>query len=109
MSDLLMTVVQAVIPMLLTSMGACVGWLLKSHRKEEARNEAMETGLRTLLRAEILEIHMRHVIHHEPISISIQDEAYRVYRAYNKLGGNGTGTLMYEQIMDLDAYSEQSI
>lgn len=66
----------------------------------------MQEGLRTLLRAELLEIHTRHVIHHVPISVSIQDEADRVYHAYHKLGGNGTGTMMHEQIMGLDAYMD---
>ncbi|PXY87352.1 hypothetical protein DKK68_06220 [Bifidobacterium asteroides] len=104
MPDLLMTILESMVPMLLTGVGGVCGWLLKSHRKEEARDRAMETGLRTLLRAELLEIHTRHVVHHEPISVSIQDEADRVYRAYHSLGGNGTGTMMHEQIMRLDAY-----
>ena len=104
MPDLLMTLLESIVPMLLTGVGGLCGWLLKSHRKEEARDRAMETGLRTLLRAELLEIHTRHVVHHEPISVSIQDEADRVYRAYHSLGGNGTGTMMHEQIMRLDAY-----
>ena len=107
MSDLLMTLLESIVPMLLTGVGGLCGWLLKSHRKEEARDRAMETGLRTLLRAELLEIHTRHVVHHEPISVSIQDEADRVYRAYHSLGGNGTGTMMHEQIMRLDAYMDE--
>ena len=107
MSDVLMTLVEAVVPMLLTGIGGMCGWLLKSHRKEEAKDQAMEAGLRTLLRAELLEIHTRHVVHHEPISVSIQDEADRVYRAYHGLGGNGTGTMMHEQIMALTAYVDQ--
>ncbi|MCX8648456.1 hypothetical protein J3U01_08590 [Bifidobacterium sp. B4107] len=107
MSDLLTTLLETVIPMLLTGIGGVCGWLLKSHRKEEAKDQAMEAGLRTLLRAELLEIHTRHVIHHEPISVSIQDEADRVYRAYHGLGGNGTGTMMHEQIMRLDAYADR--
>ena len=106
MPDLLMTILESMVPMLLTGVGGLCGWLLKSHRKEEARDRAMETGLRTLLRAELLEIHTRHVVHHEPISVSIQDEADRVYRAYHSLGGNGTGTMMHEQIMRLDAYMD---
>ena len=106
MPDLLMTILESMVPMLLTGVGGVCGWLLKTHRKEEARDRAMETGLRTLLRAELLEIHTRHVVHHEPISVSIQDEADRVYRAYHSLGGNGTGTMMHEQIMRLDAYMD---
>ena len=107
MPDVLMTILESIVPMLLTGVGGVCGWLLKSHKREEARDQAMETGLRTLLRAELLEIHTRHVVHHEPISVSIQDEADRVYRAYHSLGGNGTGTMMHEQIMRLDAYLDE--
>lgn len=107
MSDMLISLMEAIAPMLLTGLGGACGWLLKSHKREAARDLAMETGLRTLLRAELLEIHARHVVHHEPISVSIQDEADRVYRAYHSLGGNGTGTMMHEQIMRLDAYMDE--
>lgn len=107
MAGVLMTLVEAVIPMLLTGISGMCGWLLKSHRREEARDQAMEAGLRTLLRAELLEIHTRHVVHREPISVSIQDEADRIYRAYHGLGGNGTGTMMHEQIMRLNAYADR--
>ncbi|MEK0306352.1 hypothetical protein [Bifidobacterium favimelis] len=75
---------------------------------QEARDRAMQTGLRTLLRTELLEIHTQHVVHHEPISVSVQDEAERVYRAYHELGGNGTGTMLHDQIMALDAYQDMS-
>ncbi|WP_051905320.1 hypothetical protein [Bifidobacterium actinocoloniiforme] len=100
MSDVLMTLVEAVIPMLLTGIGGMCGWLLKSHRKEEAKDQAMEAGLRTLLRAELLEIHAEYVpLGHIPVAV--MEEAERVYRAYHLLGGNGTGTKLYEELKAL--------
>lgn len=104
MSDVLMSLVQAVIPMLLTGVGGACGWLLKSHRKEEAKDRAMEEGLRTLLHAELLDIYQHHVVEHNPISLSTQEEAGHIYQAYHALGGNGTGTYMYQKIMALTAY-----
>lgn len=100
MSDVLMTLLESVVPMLLTGVGGLCGWLLKSHRKEEARDRAMETGLRTLLRAELLEIHAKYVMLGY-IQVAVMDEADRVYRAYHSLGGNGTGTKIYEEIKAL--------
>ncbi len=100
MPDLLMTLLESIVPMLLTGVGGLCGWLLKSHRKEAARDRAMETGLRTLLRAELLEIHAKYV----PlgyIPVAVMEEADRVYRAYHSLGGNGTGTKIYEEIKAL--------
>ena len=100
MSDLLMLLLESIVPMLLTGVGGLCGWLLKSHRKEEARDQAMETGLRTLLRAELLEIHAKYVPLGR-IPVAVMDEADRVYKAYHSLGGNGTGTKIYEEIKAL--------
>ncbi len=107
MSELMRTLLEAVIPMLLTGIGGMCGWLLKSHRKEEAKDEAMEEGMRTLLHAELTEIYQRHVVAGIPISLRTQEEAGHIYRAYHALGGNGTGTEMYLKIKALTAYVDQ--
>ena len=100
MPDVLMTILESIVPMLLTGVGGVCGWLLKSHRKEEARDRAMEMGLRTLLRAELLEIHAKYVpLGHIPVAV--MEEADRVYQAYHSLGGNGTGTKIYEELKAL--------
>lgn len=104
-----------IVPVVLSGL---VGWLsrgltrLREAEKardeaQEARDRAMQTGLRTLLRAELLDIYTRHVVRKKPIGVSIQDEAERVYRAYHELGGNGTGTWMHERIMSLDACRDE--
>lgn len=92
--------VQTLIPCLLTLVSGACGWLLKSHKREAARDRAMETGLRTLLRAELLEIHAKYV----PlgyIPLEVMEEADRVYQAYHSLGGNGAGTKVYEELKAL--------
>lgn len=92
--------VQTLIPCLLTLVSGACGWLLKSHKREAARDRAMETGLRTLLRAELLEIHAKY----RPlgdIPLEVMEEADRVYQAYHSLGGNGTGTKVYEELKAL--------
>ena len=105
MSELLQTLVEAVIPMLLTGLGGACGWLWKSHRKEEARDKAIEAGLRTLLRAELREYHHRFCDLHEPLTVDLAEEVGRVYIAYHDLVGNGTGTKLYEEIMALPVIS----
>lgn len=92
--------VQTLIPCLLTLVSGACGWLLKSHKREAARDKAMETGLRTLLRAELLEIHAKY----RPlgdIPLEVMEEADRVYQAYHSLGGNGAGTKIYEELKAL--------
>lgn len=107
MTEVVMTLVEAVIPMLLTGIGGMCGWLLKSHKREEAKDKAMEEGMRTLLHAELTEIYQRHVEAGIPISLRTQEEAWHIYRAYHALGGNGTGTEMYVKIKALTAYVDQ--
>lgn len=106
--DALVDVLGWVVPILLSGL---VGWLSKSltHQREaenardeaqEARARAMQEGLRTLLRAELLEIHAKYV----PlgyIPVADMEETDRVYRAYHSLGGNGAGTKLYEEIKAL--------
>ena len=92
--------VQTLIPCLLTLVSGACGWLLKSHKREAARDRAVEAGLRTLLRAELLEIHANYV----PlrcIPLDVMEEADRVYQAYHSLGGNGAGTKIYEELKAL--------
>ncbi|MBI0106192.1 hypothetical protein [Bifidobacterium polysaccharolyticum] len=100
MPDMLMTLLESVVPMLLTGVGGMCGWLLKSHKREAARDLAMETGLRTLLRAELLEIHAKYVPM-DYIPLGVMEEADRVYQAYHSLGGNGAGTKVYEELKAL--------
>lgn len=106
--DALVDVLGWVVPILLSGL---VGWLSKSltHQREaerardeaqEARARAMQEGLRTLLRAELLEIHAKHVPLGR-IPVAVMEEADRVYRAYHSLGGNGAGTKVYEEIKAL--------
>lgn len=94
--------VQTLIPCLLTLVSGACGWLLKSHKREAARDRAVEAGLRTLLRAELLEIHAKYA----PlgcIPLDVMEEADRVYQAYHSLGGNGAGTKIYEELKALPA------
>ncbi|MBI0089142.1 hypothetical protein H3T86_00190 [Bifidobacterium sp. W8113] len=106
--DALVDVLGWVVPILLSGL---VGWLSKSltHQREaerardeaqEARARAMQEGLRTLLRAELLEIHAKHVPLGR-IPVADMEETDRVYRAYHSLGGNGAGTKLYEEIKAL--------
>lgn len=104
-TEVFMTLVDAVIPVLLTGLGGTCGWLWKSHRKEKDKDKAVEDGMRVLLHAELLAIYQRHVDGHIPISLRTQEEADSIYLIYHdQLGGNGTGTELHRKIMALPAY-----
>lgn len=70
------------------------------------RLRAIEAGLRQLLRSRLVEIHREYVVEGKPIRLDIKDDADRTYAAYHELGGNGTGSAIYDDIMHLDITSE---
>jgi len=105
MNEMLIDLVEnLVFPMLIPVLTGVCGWLLNGHRKEEERDRAVEAGLRTLLRAELLEIHARYVPLGS-IPLAAMEEVERIYQAYHSLGGNGTGTKIYEEIKVLSTVS----
>ncbi len=71
------------------------------------RNSAYKSGLQCLLRAEIIRAHEKYTeIGYCPIFA--RDAITKAYEAYHALGGNGTITELYNQIMamptDIDAH-----
>ena len=57
------------------------------------------------LRAELRECHHLFCDLHEPLTVDLAEEVEHVYIAYHGLGGNGTGTKLYEEIMALPTIS----
>ena len=95
-------VVENVIRYLVPTALASVLTYLVTRTKEASRSSrAMEQGMRSILRRELKIMHRKHVIKGDPISIDDKDEATEIYTAYHDLGGNGTGTHMYSDIMEL--------
>lgn len=61
----------------------------------------------TLQRSELKEDHHRFCDLHEPLEVDLAEEFDRIYIAYHGLGGNGTGTKLYEEIMVLPTISRR--
>lgn len=93
-----------------------VGWILaplcaalvayiiataQAARKSDREHEvAMEQGMRALLRQQLIDYHRRYVAEGRPCPVGVKEQATAVYSAYHGLGGNGTGTHLYEEIME---------
>lgn len=73
----------------------------QAQQQARADAEAMKRGMIALLRQKLIEIHEKYVIklHRAPIEIKRQSED--IYNAYHSLGGNGTGTHLWEEIRDV--------
>ena len=73
--------------------------------EDKRRIAAIEKGVRTILWSQLNAMHRLHVSEHFA-TVDVKKEAERVYGAYHRLGGNGTGTQMYEEIMALPSVEE---
>lgn len=91
-------VVRYLVPTILASI---LTYMVARTKEASKSSRAMEKGMRSILRRELKIMHRQHVIKGEPISIDDKDEATEIYTAYHDLGGNGTGTHMYHDIMEL--------
>lgn len=65
-----------------------------------ARDEALEKGVRALLRQQLINYHKEYVASGKPCPVRIKEQATAVHDAYTELGGNGTGTQLWHEIME---------
>lgn len=73
---------------------------------EKKRNEAIENGMRDMLRLTILDNYER-CMSDGYISVSRKDALDSAYKSYHELGGNGTITKVHEEIMDMPILKEK--
>lgn len=108
MSDTLITLLCQIFLMLVGALaGRAFDRLKKAEDKRDAleamvakRQEAMENGLRMILKIELRRIHTEAM---QRGTISYEDEAFaeEIYQRYHDLGGNGQATAMMEDIRGL--------
>ena len=72
----------------------------KKLKKTEERNQAIENGVRDMLRLTILD-NYEHCMQVGSISVSRKDAIDSAYRSYHALGGNGTITQIHKEIMEM--------
>ena len=84
---------------------AGLGWgyrnLAKRFRAEREKNEAIENGLRDILRIQILDSYDKCVENGRKITVSRKDAIDSAYKSYHALGGNGTITKLVEEVKRL--------
>lgn len=68
--------------------------------KQDNRIELLEQGVQSLLRADILHSHEKYM-HKGFCPVYAREALTHAYDAYHQLGGNGTITTLYNQIMNL--------
>lgn len=69
-------------------------------KKEKVRNQAIEDGVRDILRMQILDTYER-CTQIGKITVSRKDAIDSAYKSYHALGGNGTITQVHNEIMEM--------
>lgn len=67
---------------------------------EKATDDAVKTGMRALLWRELNNIHEQ-AVRQDGLTVADRKNLESVYAAYHGLGGNGTGTRLYEDAMKM--------
>ena len=88
--------------LIVAGLGIAYKHLAKRFREEQAKNKAIEDGLRDILRIQILDSYDRCVAAGRKISVSRKDAIDSAYRSYHALGGNGTITQAHDEIMQME-------
>ncbi|MCI1791736.1 MAG: hypothetical protein LKI60_04395 [Bifidobacterium tibiigranuli] len=85
--------------------GLAIGWLAARYRTAASRERALSNGVQVLLKAKLSQIHEQYIEMSPQPSCpqSVADTADDVYQAYSALGGNGRGTVMWDEIMHAHA------
>lgn len=86
--------------LVVTGIGLVQRRLSKRMKEERKRNEAIENGVRDMLRLTILDNYER-CKQAGIISVARKDAVDSAYQSYHALGGNGTITRVHEEIMEM--------
>lgn len=85
---------------------ALVGALVAVVKKNKANDEKFREehaflleGMKSNMRSELFRIHTEYVQAGKPVPFDVKEHATSVYRVYAGLGGNGTGTHLWSEIM----------
>lgn len=79
---------------------ALITAIVAMHRSSKTEDEAMRNGMRALLRQQLIDYHRDYVVSGKPCPVRIKEQATSVHDAYHALGGNGTGTQLWQEIME---------
>ena len=71
-----------------------------SRKAKTEHDKAMEDGMMALLRQQIIDYHRQYVASGKLCPVRIKEQATKVHDAYAALGGNGTGTQLWKEIME---------
>ena len=96
--------IEFVFGLIVAGLSAAYGRLEKKFKAEKAKNAAIESGLRGILRIQILDTYDRCLASGRKISVSRKDAIVSIYQSYCALGDHVDDTIkaMYEEIIHFE-------
>lgn len=86
--------------MIVTGLTTGVTRINKKLKEEKTRNQAIENGVRDILRMQMLDTYERCKVA-GTITVSRKDAIDSAYKSYHALGGNGTITQVHNELMGM--------
>ena len=89
---------------IVAGLSAAYASLIRKFKAEKAKNAAIESGLRGILRIQILDTYDRCVSNGRKISVSRQDAIVSIYQSYEALGDHVDDTIkaLYEELIHME-------
>lgn len=91
---------EVVFGLIVAGLTAGVTRINKKLKEEKVRNQAIENGVRDILRMQMLDTY-EHCKATGTISVSRKDAIDSAYSSYHALGGNGTITQVHNELMSM--------
>lgn len=79
---------------------ALITYIVTLRKADKRKDKAMQQGMMALLRQQLINYHREYVASGKPCPVRIKEQATAVHDAYAALGGNGTGTQLWHEIME---------
>lgn len=101
MTPMLISIITGVLTAVLGALvvGLC-RMMLTFMRSQKETDALMRESIASMQKAELLRMFQRVVEDGKPITVEEMEHVTACYESYHKSGGNGTGTWLYEQVMD---------
>lgn len=99
-------VIVALISGAVTLLNVAYTQMMASKKKSSEKEEAIANGLQCLLRTEIIRSHEKYM-DRGFCPVYAREALTRIYESYHALGGNGTMTELYKQVMALPTDKEE--
>lgn len=104
MHDILDLVLKWLVPFVLTTIASgAIAYSKGMHKRASDREKAIEEGLQSLLRAEIIRANDKYQ-GQGYCPVYAKEALRRAYESYHTLGGNDVATKLYEDVMKLPEY-----